>query len=409
MRILVIGYSNQADDMSALAGWPHVESPFHDGERAAQAKVGLAEKLEPIGRRIVRAFMPAEHRELFEKLPYLVLGAVDEGGQPHATVVAGTSSGAGFVRAPDERTLQIGALPRQGDPVRAILDGYSEPGLGAAAAAEPASAPGSPSASGDDPAAASSSGSFSGSASGSGSGSASAPGSGSASARSSASGAATARLPIAVLGIELSTRRRDRANGDVVSVDEHGLTVRVRQSFGNCPKYIQGRHPLERLPLLPGGPAPAVSLASQLTNDIIDFVRNADTFFLASSTPPALRSAAAGVDVSHRGGPPGFVAVERDPATGGVVLFIPDYSGNFLFNTLGNLALEPRCGLAFPDFETGALLSLTGVATVSWDDPRIAELPGAERLLSVRVTGATWIPGALPWRFSRPEPSPYLP
>ena len=80
--------------MSALAGWPHPESPFHDGERAAQAHTGMAAKLETIGPRIIRAFMPDEHRELFEKLPYLVVGAVDESGQPWATMVAGE---AGFV------------------------------------------------------------------------------------------------------------------------------------------------------------------------------------------------------------------------------------------------------------------------------------------------------------------------
>ena len=212
-----------------------------------------------------------------------------------------------------------------------------------------------------------------------------------------------------MLGIELATRRRNRANGEVLAVGEHGFTVGVRQSFGNCPKYIQVRRPQERLPLPAGGPAPARPLSQNLPAEAAALVRNADPFFLASTTPAPLRTASAGADVSHRGGPPGFVALERDPATGAAVLVIPDYSGNFLFNTIGNLALEPRCGLVFPDFQTGALLSLTGLATVSWDDPRIDELPGAERLLLVRITSATWIPSALPWRFGAAEPSPSLP
>lgn len=328
-------------------------SPFHDGERAAQARVGLAEKLEPIGQRIIRPYLPDEHRELFEKLPYLVVGAVDASGQPYATVIAGTGTdtgigaepgqGGGFVRTPDDRTLQIGALPRRGDPVRAILE-ERRPGL-----------------------------------------------------------------PIGVLGIELSTRRRNRANGEVLAVAEDGFTVGVRQSFGNCPKYIQVRRVAERLPRPAGELAPARVLSQDLPPPAAALVRSADTFFLASTTPLPLRDAAAGADVSHRGGPPGFVAIERDADSGAAVLVIPDYSGNFLFNTLGNLALEPRCGLVFPDFQTGALLSLTGLAEVSWDDPRIASLPGAQRLLIVRVTSALWLPDALPWRFGAAEPSPYLP
>lgn len=335
-----------------LAARPH-HSPFHDGERAAQARVGLAEKLEPIGQRIIRPYLPDEHRELFEKLPYLVVGAVDASGQPYATVIAGTAAGAssgaepgpggGFVRTPDDRTLQIGALPRHGDPVRAILE-ERRPGL-----------------------------------------------------------------PVGVLGIELSTRRRNRANGEVLAVAEDGFTVGVRQSFGNCPKYIQVRRVAERLPRPAGELAPARVLSQDLPPPAAALVRSADTFFLASTTPLPLRDAAAGADVSHRGGPPGFVAIERDDDSGAAVLVIPDYSGNFLFNTLGNLALEPRCGLVFPDFQTGALLSLTGLAEVSWDDPRIASLPGAQRLLIVRVTSALWLPDALPWRFGAAEPSPYLP
>lgn len=362
---------------------PHLESPFHAGERAAQARLGLAEKLEPIGQRIIRPYMPDEHRELFEKLPYLVVGVVDASGQPYATLVAGE---AGFVRTPDDRTLQIGALPRQGDPVRAILEGRSASGAEAGAAA----------------------GAEAGAASGAEVDAASAcpsppPG--------VATGGPATGVPIGVLGIELSTRRRNRANGVVTSVDASGFGVAVRQSFGNCPKYIQVRRPLEgpgrAAAVEAGGPARRISQA--LPEDAAALVRNADTFFLASTTPAPLRAAAAGADVSHRGGPPGFVALERDPDTGAAVLTVPDYQGNFLFNTLGNLALEPRCGLVFPDFETGALLSLTGLAAVLWDDPRAAAIPGAQRLLQVRITSATWIPGALPWRFSPAVPSPYLP
>ena len=80
-------------------------------------------------------------------------------------------------------------------------------------------------------------------------------------------------------------------------------------------------------------------------------VRDADTYFIASSVPPSRleRSAAHGVDVSHRGGKPGFVRVDRD-ADGVDTLTVPDFSGNNMFNTLGNLSVYPRAGLLFVDF-----------------------------------------------------------
>src|SRR3546814_14766932 len=65
-----------------------------------------------------------------------------------------------------------------------------------------------------------------------------------------------------------------------------------------------------------------------------------------------------GADVSHRGGRPGFVRVTEDD--GRSVLTIPDFSGNQFFNTLGNIAINPRAGLLFVDFATGDLLTLTG-------------------------------------------------
>ena len=77
-----------------------------------------------------------------------------------------------------------------------------------------------------------------------------------------------------------------------------------------------------------------------------------------------------GLDVSHRGGPPGFVRVDGD------VLTIPDYRGNRYFNTLGNLLLEPRAALLFVDFARGEMLQLQGRGDVAWDE---ADLPGAER------------------------------
>ncbi len=111
---------------------------------------------------------------------------------------------------------------------------------------------------------------------------------------------------------------------------------------------------------------------------------------------------AGGVDVSHRGGEPGFVRIE------GQRLTVPDFIGNFFFNTLGNLALDPRAGLLFPDFATGDLLYLAVTSEIVWDGPEVDRFDGAQRLMRFTVTRAIRLPGALPFRWSAPDYSPAL-
>jgi len=203
---------------------------------------------------------------------------------------------------------------------------------------------------------------------------------------------------VGLLGIELETRRRNRMNGTVTRADKSGFAVRVEQSFGNCPKYIQARKPVfVAEPSLDAAP-PVRAEGAILSASAAELVRGADTFFIATASE--------GVDVSHRGGKPGFVRVaEQD---GHTVLTSPDFSGNFYFNTLGNLLLNPRAGLVFVDFASGGLLSLTGEADTLWDGPELAAFAGAERLLRFRVTEGVWIEPAAPLRWSAPEPAPQL-
>jgi predicted pyridoxine 5'-phosphate oxidase superfamily flavin-nucleotide-binding protein len=211
---------------------------------------------------------------------------------------------------------------------------------------------------------------------------------------------------IGVLGIEPHTRRRNRMNGIVRAVNARGFEIRVQQSFGNCPKYIQARHArwvgadetpvrVERLPRLDLGAA--------------SLVRGADTFFIASAVPPERigTSAAHGVDVSHRGGKPGFVRVQRD-ADGADVLTVPDFSGNFMFNTLGNLALHPLAGLLFVDFARGDRLHLAVQASVSWQGDELAAFAGAQRLMRFRVREVLRVSGAPRLAWSEPLLSPFL-
>jgi predicted pyridoxine 5'-phosphate oxidase superfamily flavin-nucleotide-binding protein len=112
------------------------------------------------------------------------------------------------------------------------------------------------------------------------------------------------------LGIELPSRRRNRINGRIEEWrDGLGFTLRVRQSFGNCPKYIQTRVPQPRL-----GPDRLQTLrrSDRLAKADIDLVAAADTFFIASRSAALDDSLSDGLDVSHRGGLPGFVQVVSD-------------------------------------------------------------------------------------------------
>jgi predicted pyridoxine 5'-phosphate oxidase superfamily flavin-nucleotide-binding protein len=175
--------------------------------------------------------------------------------------------------------------------------------------------------------------------------------------------------PLGLLGIELHTRRRNRANGRIAYAGEEGLIVQVLQSFGNCPQYIHPRV-VEPDPSAPTG----VETFEGLDDAARAQIARADTFFVASASGAGVENG--GVDVSHRGGPAGFGRIDGD------VLTIPDYRGNRYFNTLGNLLLEPRAALLFVDFEAGVLTQLQGRAEILWDDH---SLPHAERAWRFRA------------------------
>ncbi|GHD52077.1 hypothetical protein GCM10017083_27260 [Thalassobaculum fulvum] len=223
-----------------------------------------------------------------------------------------------------------------------------------------------------------------------------------------AAGAQAVGVPVGLLGLQPETRRRNRMNGIVEAVADGTVTVRVSQSFGNCPQYIQARTP--RFVAEPEGvaaPRPVHHGGTLLDDRSRELVERADTFFIASAAPGARTGdPVRGVDVSHRGGRPGFVRIAKE---GGVtVLTVPDFLGNFFFNTLGNIALNPAAGLLFVDFETGDALMLSGEAEVVWDGREVAAFAGAERLLRFRLRESRRIERAVPLRWSAAEPAPQL-
>lgn len=311
-------------------------SPFHPGEHALQAHAGLRERLEAVGQVALRDHMPDQHRELFGKLPTLLVAAQDDEGQPWATMLHGP---AGFVTSPDARTLRIAGRRAADDPVTPWLVEGARVGL---------------------------------------------------------------------LGLEPQTRRRNRANGRVRATTPDAVEVAVQQSFGNCPKYIHAREPEA---LARPSPPPARRLGPPLDAPSLALLRRADTLFIASASgarPAADDDAdrSQGVDVSHRGGRPGFLRVDVDPGSATVRLTMPDYTGNFFFNTLGNLLAWPKAGLLVPDYEDGSLLHLAADASIELDGDALRAFPGALRLLRLDVRAAWWREGALPLRWSTPVAPP---
>lgn len=190
---------------------------------------------------------------------------------------------------------------------------------------------------------------------------------------------------IGMLVMDFATRRRMRVNGRA-RADGDGLVVRTRQVYANCPKYIQARElePAESS----ASPAP-IHRAGSLTPEQIRAIESADTFFVASAHPEA------GADALHRGGMPGFVRV-RDAHT----IVWPDYEGNTMFQTLGNIEATGRAGLLFLDFDTGSTLQITGTARIVWNGERAVEL---------RVERTVETPAALPIRGGEIEFSPFNP
>lgn len=215
-------------------------------------------------------------------------------------------------------------------------------------------------------------------------------------------------MPLGLLGLEPATRRRNRMNGTVVARDAQGFTVAVDQSFGNCPQYIQARAlTWANTPASYGAPRPVTVQGRLLDDAAALLVARSDTLFIASAAPQARgRAGAEGVDVSHRGGKPGFVRV--DDAGGATLLTIPDFRGNAMFQTLGNIAARPVAGLVFVDPDHGDLLQLTGRAELVWDGPELASFAGAQRLLRVRLEQGRLVPGAVPLRGSAPAYAPQL-
>ncbi|KAF9554605.1 hypothetical protein CPC08DRAFT_171083 [Agrocybe pediades] len=225
---------------------------------------------------------------------------------------------------------------------------------------------------------------------------------------------------LAGIGVELSTRRRNKFAGKIVRAerkDEDGnvdIEMVVNQALGNCPKYITLR---ELVPYssaspvvvndeqhLPGG--------ERLSGEAISLILESDTVFLGSTYAASKEEASrfpSHLGMNHRGGRPGFIRVK--PSDGRTIV-LPDLSGNRYMTTLGNIEATPLAALTFISFTTGDILYVTGKARNVYGLEAHKIMPLQDTLTEIYVTGYTYIRDALPLRVKpgyEIDPSPYSP
>jgi predicted pyridoxine 5'-phosphate oxidase superfamily flavin-nucleotide-binding protein len=192
---------------------------------------------------------------------------------------------------------------------------------------------------------------------------------------------------IGMLGIQLSTRRRNRVNGVIQTIGNESFSIKVEQSFGNCPKYIQRRELTWVSHSQSLQHSPEEKLETAIDANALALIERVDTFFIASRTKHFNKDKRSGIDASHRGGNPGFVKIENNK------LKFPDYKGNGFFNTLGNIESDSRIGLFFPEFSTGNAVFIAGKARILWDEKARKGFDDAERIVEVNIEQSVYLPG----------------
>ena len=271
-----------------------VDDIWHAGEVALQRRIGAEDKMAEIGKKVIRGYMPEQHRTFFRQLPFIVVGAVDHDGNVWAGIRSGVP---GFIDSPNPQQLRIFGTGMSDDPMEAGIKKNTSVGL---------------------------------------------------------------------LGIELHTRRRNRMNGSIQAINDEWVDIHVEQSFGNCPKYIRER----RITSISAAPSP-ITILGGLDTKYRSLIESSETFFIASYADVHDQRQ---VDVSHRGGAPGFVSVDKNG-----LLTIPDFIGNNFFATLGNIHLNSRAGLTFIDFSGESMLQMTGIANILSTDEVGRRYEGAQR------------------------------
>ena len=207
------------------------------------------------------------------------------------------------------------------------------------------------------------------------------------------------------LGIHLATRDRVKIQGQLLgagvvstheNISEVQIAFAVKGSLGNCPKYLNKKD------LVLTTPEPVLlSDTIPLSEPALALLSQADLFFITSHQPDSMST-------NHRGGSPGLIRVLQNDQDGCILVY-PEYSGNRFYQTLGNLIIDPRAGLAIPDFETGNILYLTCTTKVLYGESAASTLPRSNLAVQLLVTAVKHVQHGLAFRASAGEPSPYNP
>jgi predicted pyridoxine 5'-phosphate oxidase superfamily flavin-nucleotide-binding protein len=304
-------------------------SVFHEGEKSFHKALGIEERMDEMGKRMMRDHMPDQHRDFFAQLPMIHICVLDENGHPSAILRTGNP---GFISSPDEYTLIIDSQPLAGEPENLQLTKGSK---------------------------------------------------------------------ISIVGVEFATRRRNRLNATILSHQDNKLEMRVDLSFGNCPKYIQIRNmfPPEQLDL-----NSEVFRSDNLGKTERKIITAVDTLFIASRSSVINDEPKNGIDINHRGGNPGFIEIIDDQT-----IQFPDYLGNNMFNTFGNIVSDPRVAIQLIDFENKTLMHIQGRAEIITLEGKFDGNPDMGRRVKIRIENITITTDALPFKPEFISWSPMLP
>ncbi|KAF3905248.1 hypothetical protein ABW21_db0204179 [Orbilia brochopaga] len=337
--------------MAAVFGF---EGAFHSGEQNIQHLLHVPKQDNPTA-----AYLPPGVSRYVASCPLIAIGTTSPSGQPWASLLAGSP---GFAQGVGPGVLAMQSAIPAGDP---IYENLSEEGWGDAA-----------------------------------------------------SGQAKGEGMVAGLAMNLERRQRiklyGRSNRGMhrAQKTELGMVVKIEQSLGNCPKYMNARH-LDLVPVqVPVNATEDFRVPVSLPQEARDLISRSDMFFVAS------RNGFTDMDVNHRGGPPGFVRImPSEPSSHSAtdeptMLVWPEYSGNRLYQTLGNFQVTPLAGLTFPDYNTGDMLFLTGTVEILIGDDAEKVLDRSKLAVKFTVTEARYSPASLGLRLAKSEEvgwSPYNP
>ncbi|KAF5356352.1 hypothetical protein D9756_004405 [Leucocoprinus leucothites] len=315
---------------------------WHPGEAVVQGIMNLPARVSIAA---VVNHLPEQHRIFHTtRLFFLPVTTLDKHGRPWVSILSSRNGKPEFISSPDATTLRIQAYVWDNDPIiHNVVGGWNaSPGKNAL---------------------------------------------------------------ISAIGIEVSTRRRNKFAGRIfnAALEDRTLTIdlKVNQALGLCPKYIGLRGLESYLEAEPHTIHERHQLRDdeRLPQDVLDYINNADTAYLGTSyvaRPEDEDMFPSHVGTNHRGGRPGFVRVRSDGRT----LVLPNYGGNRLMNSMGNIHVTPLASLAFPSFSTGSVLYVTGDAQNLFGKPAREIMPESNVITTIKTTGYAFVHDALPLRES---------